>query len=53
MAHDVEDRLKQIFAERKGGTKEKEGAAEIKLLRDRNRMLLVGRVPALVGERGC
>jgi NADPH-ferrihemoprotein reductase len=40
MAHDVEELLKEILAEAKGGTKEKEGAAEYKLLKDRNRLLL-------------
>lgn len=41
MAHDVENRLRKIFGEHKGGTAEKEGAAELKLLKDRNRLLLV------------
>lgn len=40
MARDVEDLLKEILGEAKGGTKEKEGAAEWKLMQDRNRILL-------------
>jgi len=40
MAKDVEELLKDILGEAKGGTKEKEGEAEFKLMKDRNRLLL-------------
>ncbi|KAK9899292.1 P450 reductase [Cystobasidium minutum MCA 4210] len=40
MARDVEELLKEILAEAKGGTKQKEGEAEYKMLKERNRLLL-------------
>lgn len=40
MARDVEELLKEILGEAAGGSKEKEGEAAFKRLRDRNRLLL-------------
>ncbi|EJU03228.1 cytochrome P450 oxidoreductase, partial [Dacryopinax primogenitus] len=40
MAHDVEDQLMQMLGVGKGGTAEVEGAAELKLLKERSRLLL-------------
>lgn len=40
MAKAVEDVLSKILGEAKGGSAEKEGAAELKLLKERSRMML-------------
>lgn len=40
MAREVEELLKEILGEAKGGTKQKEGEAEYKMLKERNRLLL-------------
>ncbi|KZP01354.1 NADPH-dependent cytochrome P450 oxidoreductase [Calocera viscosa TUFC12733] len=40
MAHDVEEKLMQMLGEGKGGSAEVEGAAELKLLKERSRLLL-------------
>jgi len=40
MAREVEELLKEILGEAKGGSKEKEGEAEYKMLKERNRLLL-------------
>lgn len=40
MAKDVEELLKEILAEAKGGKKEVEGEKEYKLMKERNRLLL-------------
>lgn len=40
MAKSVEDTLQRILGEAKGGSAEKEGAAEMKLLKERSRLML-------------
>ncbi|KAG0142232.1 hypothetical protein CROQUDRAFT_109973 [Cronartium quercuum f. sp. fusiforme G11] len=40
MAKDVEETLRKVFGEYRGGTAEVEGAQELKVLKDRNRLLL-------------
>ena len=40
MAKSVEDTLQRILGEAKGGSAEVEGAAELKLLKDRSRLML-------------
>lgn len=40
MSKDVESKLAAMLAEVKGGTAEKEGVAEVKTLKERQRLLL-------------
>lgn len=44
MARQVEETLQRILGEAKGGTAEAEGAQEVRLLKERNRVSLIAEV---------